>query len=165
MAWRNSCAMPLPDAISFDLSAQVEDSQNTTAVRIPSEPTTATEPSAASSNQTTVNAISSANLKTVTEMTDEELLERWKKFVDDVERGYKLGLDDYRNDLDIRSEIAAAGLAAKAQADDQRLKRMLGATKVKVWDSDVPHAFWVQGYPRNASGTLREDLEAEDLAG
>ena len=129
--------MPLPDAISFDLSAQVEDSQNTTAVPIPSGPTTATEPSAASSNQTTVNAISSANLKTVTEMTDEELLERWKKFVDDVERGYKLGLDDYRNDLDIRSEIAAAGLAAKAQADDQRLKRMLGATKVKVWDSCI----------------------------
>ncbi len=97
-------------------------------------------------------------------MTDEELLERWKKFVDDVERGYKLGLDDYRNDLDIRSEIAEAGLAARAQADDLRLKRMLGATKIKVWDSDVPHAFWVQGYPRNASGTLREDLEAEDLA-
>jgi len=97
-------------------------------------------------------------------MTDEELLERWKKFVDDVERGYKLGLDDYRNDLDIRSEIAEAGLAARAQVDDLRLKRMLGATKIKVWDSDVPHAFWVQGYPRNASGTLREDLEAEDLA-
>ena len=97
-------------------------------------------------------------------MTDEELLAKWTKFVDEVERGYALGLDDYRNDLDIRSEIAEAGLATKAQADDLRLKRMLGATKVKVWDSDVPHAFWVQGYPRNASGVLREDLEAEDLA-
>jgi len=97
-------------------------------------------------------------------MIDEDLLARWKKFVDDVERGYPLGLDDYRNDLDIRSEIAEAGLAAKAQADDQRLKRMLGATKIKVWDSDVPHAFWVQGYPRNASGELLEDLQAEDLA-
>jgi len=121
-------------------------------------------PSAAFSNPTTANDISYDKLESVIEMTDEELLERWKKFVDEVERGYKLGLDDYRNDLDIRSEIAEAGLATRAQADDLRLKRMLGATKIKVWDSDVPHAFWVQGYPRNASGTLREDLEAEDLA-
>ncbi len=105
-----------------------------------------------------------ARLESAREMTDDELLARWKKFVDDVERGYPLGLDDYRNDLDIRSEIAEAGLAARAQADDLRLKRILGATKVKVWDSDVPHAFWVQGYPRNAAGVLREDLEAEDLA-
>jgi len=97
-------------------------------------------------------------------MTDEELLANWKKFVDQVERGYPLGLDDYRNDLDIRSAIAEAKLDAKAQPDDQRLKRMLGATKIKVWDSDVPHAFWVQGYPRNASGELLEDLQAEDLA-
>ncbi|MDQ6679042.1 MAG: hypothetical protein M3Z09_17295 [Acidobacteriota bacterium] len=97
-------------------------------------------------------------------MTDEELLANWKKFVDQVELGYSLGLDDYRNDLDIRSAIAEAKLDAKAQPDDQRLKRMLGATKIKVWDSDVPHAFWVQGYPRNASGELLEDLQAEDLA-
>ena len=95
---------------------------------------------------------------------EEELLARWKKFVDDVEAGYKLGLDDYRTELDVRSEIAEAKLTAQAQADDQRLKRILGATKVKVWDSDVPHAFWVQGYPRNASGLLLEDLQAEDLA-
>ena len=97
-------------------------------------------------------------------MTDDELLAKWKKFVDDVEKGYRLTLDDYRNDLNIRSEIAVAGLTARASADDQRLKRMLGSTKVRVWDSDVPHAFWVQGYPRNAAGQLLEDLEAEDLA-
>ena len=95
---------------------------------------------------------------------EEDLLARWKKFVDDVEAGYKLGLDDYRTELDVRSEIAEAKLTAQAQVDDQRLKRILGATKVKVWDSDVPHAFWVQGYPRNASGLLLEDLQAEDLA-
>jgi hypothetical protein len=28
------------------------------------------------------------------------LIERWRKFVEEVEHGYKLGLEDYRNDLD-----------------------------------------------------------------
>src|SRR5258708_3423698 len=29
------------------------------------------------------------------------LLAKWAAFVDEVERGYKLGLEDYRNDLDL----------------------------------------------------------------
>ncbi|HWE00244.1 MAG TPA: hypothetical protein VG345_14430, partial [Bryobacteraceae bacterium] len=43
----------------------------------------------------------------------EGLLSRWRAFVHAVETGYRFGLDDYRNDLDIRSLIEAAGLADK----------------------------------------------------
>ena len=31
------------------------------------------------------------------------LVDRWRKFVEEVERGYKFGLEDYRNDLDLRA--------------------------------------------------------------
>ena len=37
------------------------------------------------------------------------LLRRWREFVEQVERGYSLGLEDYRNDLDIRAILALAG--------------------------------------------------------
>ncbi len=43
------------------------------------------------------------------------LIDRWRKFVESVERGYKLGLEDYRNDLDLRGIIAMVGLDADVQ--------------------------------------------------
>ena len=54
--------------------------------------------------------------------------------VDEVERGYKLvGLEDYRNDLDLRGVVALAGLDAEVQADDERFRGMLTATDKRVW--------------------------------
>jgi hypothetical protein len=91
------------------------------------------------------------------------LLERWKRFVDEVERGYKLGLEDYRNDLDLRGILALAGLGAEAQPDDERLRRMLTASATRVWTSSHENPFWDYGYPKNASGELLEDLKAEGL--
>src|ERR1051326_7402225 len=38
------------------------------------------------------------------------LVARWRKFVAEVERGYKYGLEDYRNDLDLRAVISLVGL-------------------------------------------------------
>ena len=92
------------------------------------------------------------------------LLARWGRFVDEVERGYKLGLEDYRNDLDLRAVIALAGLDAAARADDERLRGLLIATDKRVWESSHENPFWDFGYPKNASGDLLEDLEAEGLA-
>jgi len=92
------------------------------------------------------------------------LLARWNQFVNEVERGYKLGLEDYRNDLDLRAIIALAGLDAAAQADDERLRRLLTASDKRVWESSHKNAFWDYGYPANASGELLEDLKAEGLA-
>jgi hypothetical protein len=91
------------------------------------------------------------------------LLARWKRFVDEVERGYKLGLEDYRNDLDLRGVIALAGLGAEAASDDERLRLLLTATDKRVWESSPEDAFWDWGYPWNASGELLDDLESEGL--
>jgi hypothetical protein len=91
------------------------------------------------------------------------LVARWRTFVRQVEKGYRFGLADYRNDLDLRSLIAFAGLDSEVEADDECLRRMLINTGKTVWSSDVPGAFWVQGYPKNASGELLEDLKSEGI--
>src|SRR6267143_6334951 len=89
------------------------------------------------------------------------LLAKWAAFVDEVERGYKLGLEDYRNDLDLRAIIALAGLDADVQDLDRKFEAMLTAREVRVWESSAGDAFWDFGYPRNASGDLLESLQAE----
>ena len=89
------------------------------------------------------------------------LLAQWKAFVDQVERGYRLGLEDYRNDLDLRGIIELAGLGSEAHTDDERFRKMLTATDKRIWESSHENAFWDWGYPRNASGELLEDLKAE----
>ncbi len=96
----------------------------------------------------------------------EGLVRRWRQFVEQVEKGYSLGLDDYRNDLDIRTLIAITGLDGEVLAEDARLRAVLAeaAAGRSVWESDVPEAFWVRGYPRNARGDLRDDLISEGLA-
>src|SRR5580704_7070831 len=91
------------------------------------------------------------------------LLGRWTRFVDEVERGYKMGLEDYRNDLDLRGILSLAGLDAEANADDERFRRLLTATDTRVWESTHENAFWDFGYPANASKALLDDLKAEGL--
>src|SRR4051812_21445025 len=70
------------------------------------------------------------------------LLDNWRRFVESVEQGYKYGLDDYRNDLDLRTLIAVTGLSGQVAAEDNRLRAMLVNTRQPVWESDVPDAFW-----------------------
>ena len=94
----------------------------------------------------------------------EGLIARWNEFVAEVANGYRFGLDNYRNDLDIRTLIAAAGLDSQAADADQRLRDLLTAQDRDVWSSDIANAFWVRGYPRNASGELLADLKAQGLA-
>jgi hypothetical protein len=94
----------------------------------------------------------------------EGLIAAWRRFVAQVEEGYPLGLDDYRNDLDVRELIAVAGLDAQVSAEDRRLRQALTATDKTIWESDVPEAFWVRGFPGNAAGELLADLRAEGLA-
>ena len=89
------------------------------------------------------------------------LLARWTRFVDDVERGYRLGLEDYRNDLDLRGIIELSGLASEAHADDERLRMLLTPTGKRIWESSPENGFWDWGYPKNASGDLLDDLKAE----
>jgi len=91
------------------------------------------------------------------------LLAKWTAFVNEVARGYKLGLEDYRNDLDLRAILALAGFDAEAKADDERLRRLLTDTDKRVWESSPGDPFWDFGYPKNASGELLEDLKSEGL--
>lgn len=92
------------------------------------------------------------------------LLRRWREFVEAVERGYSLGIEDYRNDLDVRSIIALADAEDESvRALDERLKKMLTSRQVRVWESGPGDAFWDFGYPRNAGPGLIEDLRGEGL--
>src|SRR5258708_17479394 len=91
------------------------------------------------------------------------LIQRGRKSVADVEHGYKLGLEDYRNALDLRAIIALAGIEADVDDLDRKFEAMLTAREVRVWESAAGDAFWDFGYPRNASGDLLGSLKAEGL--
>ena len=92
------------------------------------------------------------------------LLRRWREFVDQVEGGYRLGLEDYRNDLDTRAILRLAQAEdAGVLALDDRLKKLLVAADRRVWESAPGDPFWDFGYPRNAGAELLEGLREEGL--
>lgn len=91
------------------------------------------------------------------------LLSDWAAFVDQVEAGYSFGLDDYRNDLDLRSLIALTGLDEAAADDDARFRNLLTRTDLEVWSSDAAGAWWTHGFPANSGSALLEDLHAEGI--
>ena len=93
------------------------------------------------------------------------LIHKWKEFVKQVEHGYPHGLEDYRNDLDLRGIIALIGLDDEVKDLDGRFEAMLIDRGKRVWESSAADPFWDFGYPSNAGGRLREDIEAEGLAG
>lgn|SRR5487761_2149401 len=95
----------------------------------------------------------------------EGLVRQYGEFVKQVECGYPLGLEDYRNDLDARAILALA----EAEDDevlqlDARLKKVLTGCEKRVWESAPGDPFWDFGYPRNAGPDLLEDLKSENLA-
>jgi hypothetical protein len=93
----------------------------------------------------------------------EGIVRRWRQFVDEVEQGYQYGLEDYRNDLDLRGAIGMLGLAAEVADADQRLEELLVEREVRVWESLAGDAPWDWGYPRNANKTLLADLASAGL--
>jgi hypothetical protein len=91
------------------------------------------------------------------------LVRKWREFVEQVEHGYSLGLEDYRNDLDVRAILAMAGAEdAEVVSLDERLKKLLTACDKRVWESAPGDPFWDFGYPRNAGPDLLEDLQSEN---
>jgi hypothetical protein len=93
------------------------------------------------------------------------LARKWREFVEQVERGYPLGLEDYRNDLDVRAILMLAGAADhEVRALDDRFQQLLTATNVRVWESAEGAPFWDFGYPSNAGADLKNDLREEGLA-
>ena len=94
----------------------------------------------------------------------EGLVRRWRQFVSEVERGYEYGLEDYRNDLDIRGTLALLGLDAEVADADSRFEQLLTSRDQRIWQSHAADPFWDFGYPRNARGDLLSDLRREGLA-
>jgi hypothetical protein len=91
------------------------------------------------------------------------LIARWRAFVEQAEKGYAFGLEDYRNDLDIRAIIQLAQIDdPQVDALDARFQALLIATNVRVWES-APDAPWDFGYPRNAGPELLDGLREEGL--
>ena len=100
----------------------------------------------------------------VVEGGKEGLIGRWREFVDAVEKGYKFGIEDYRNDLDIRMILKRARVeTAEVRELDERLKALLKPAKKRVWQSGRGKPFWDFGVPANAKGALLKDLKAEGL--
>jgi|SRR5579863_383954 len=91
------------------------------------------------------------------------LIERWRRFVEEVEHGYKLGLEDYRNDLDLRGIIAMLGLDNQVADLDRRFETLLINRTVRIWETGPEDPSWDFGYPRNASIQLMEDIHNEGL--
>lgn len=90
------------------------------------------------------------------------LIDKYEKFVEEVEKGYGLNLEDYRNDLDLRALISRLGLQAGVEALDARFRACLVMSEESIWDcEDNPDAFWLHAYPRDARRDLLEDLRAE----
>ena len=93
-----------------------------------------------------------------------KLVNRWRAFVEQVEKGYSLGLEDYRNDLDLRAILRREGVEnGDVLALDQRFKALLVATNVRVWESAPEDPFWDFGYPGNAGDELKDGLREEGL--
>ncbi len=94
----------------------------------------------------------------------EGLVRQYREFVKQVERGYPLGLEDYRNDLDARAILKLAEAEDdEVQGLDTRLKKVLTGCEKRVWESAPGDPFWDFGYPRNAGPDLLDDLKSENL--
>jgi hypothetical protein len=94
------------------------------------------------------------------------LVARWTKFVEEVERGYRFGLEDYRNDLDLRGLIQLLGLDAEVAELDGRFYAKLTARDQRVWETNsAENPSWDYGYPANSGPQLLKDLKDEGLTG
>ena len=91
------------------------------------------------------------------------LIDRWRHFVEEAERGYRFGLEDYRNDLDVRGILRLLGLDEQVADLDRRFESLLTDREKRIWESAPDNPYWDFGYPRNAKGQLLEDIKKEGL--
>jgi hypothetical protein len=93
------------------------------------------------------------------------LLQDWRRFVGEVERGYDDSIYEYTNDIAVRDRLervvagASPGLRAqleRALADDDR--RFAAATEAAA--RPLGRSPWAQRVPTRRVGELAEDLAA-----
>jgi len=81
-----------------------------------------------------------------------------------VERGYKFGLEDYRNDLDLRGIISMVGLDSEVTNLDRRFEAMLTHRDKRVWETSAADPFWDFGYPSSTGTRFLDDIRNEGLS-
>jgi hypothetical protein len=99
----------------------------------------------------------------IVEAGSEGLVERWREFVGEVERGYPYGLTEYRHDLDLRGAIAQLQMEERVAEADGRFLELLEHREVRVWESGGNNPWWDFGYPKNARGYLLRRLREAGL--
>ena len=105
------------------------------------------------------------------------LVEDWERVVEEVVRGYPLGLDDYLNDIDTRQLIEETlplvpaddrpGPMTRVLLADERIRPALDPVEECLWGQEVADAegwtpeseWWYYHLPRAAGPLLREDLQ------
>jgi hypothetical protein len=109
-----------------------------------------------------------------------ELVHRWERIVDEVERGYDLTLDDYLNDMDLRDLVARTAPTAPASTRSAMAPRLAAADSRfrsatepcgPLWGPDVAEEqahdprrqWWYFRRPARPGPTLAADLTQAGL--
>jgi hypothetical protein len=105
------------------------------------------------------------------------LIEDWERIAAEIETGYRLGLDDYLNDMDARELLAAAlevvpralssPLRRRLRAADERARAALVPAGRCLWGArlaaahgwDAESRWWYFMKPARPGEELRHDLE------
>lgn len=116
-----------------------------------------------------ITADFSRRAKHATEYTFETFIKEWRDFVDQVESGYTMTIDDYTNDLSIRELIdellqkISAPLKEKVvlliEPLDEKLKQSTYELRNPLTKRENPPWYWYR-MPKKLVGELKEDKES-----
>jgi hypothetical protein len=105
------------------------------------------------------------------------MVENWENIVQAVKKGYKLGLDDYLNDLDARQLLEETLAVASKEQKEEFLKRVRQADELMkslvkssgkcLWGEDIAETegwtagenWWYFSQPINATPELLSEIE------
>jgi hypothetical protein len=108
------------------------------------------------------------------------LVAAWERLAAELERGYTGGLDDWRNDVDVRDILAEALAAANAderraigrrvRLADRRVREQLMPAARCVWGTRIAaqhgwnagREWWYFLEPRTKNSELTRELEAQE---
>ena len=103
----------------------------------------------------------------------DEYAEKWRAFIDRINRGYELTIYDYTNDLSARDilqrfiDSLPANFAQRAleyiQPDDESFRKVTQETRLALIGTESSSeklAWWWHRLPKNLTGELKEDVSS-----
>lgn len=88
----------------------------------------------------------------------EGLVERWEETASSMEKGYKLGLDDFLNDMDVRQLIAdCLPLAPERERKNMKKRVILADTLIKKSLKPAASCIWGRGEAKRRGWTARQN--------